>query len=292
MKKFIVIVSIMGCLSTGCSETEEQEVTEPTIESAEQEEVVTEQKVEEEVNENPKEIDLTSIFGEVEGTAIFLTSDGQEYSYNAELAGERHSPYSTFKVVSTLMGLEEDIISSKESKMEYDGSIYWYDLWNDNLNLEQAFQHSCVWYYHQVIYEMSQETVQEYLDAIEYGNRDISQWEGNGNNAKEDLNGFWLNSSLEISPREQVYLLKDLFGYASEFSKEDIMLLQELMKIGDGIYGKTGSGSDESWYVGAFTYENENIYFAIFIQGTEVSGVKAKELALTIIEEVRTDDIF
>lgn len=293
MKKYIVGIMVTMLLLSSCSTNDEtgSEIVSPTVnedismESLDDINPTDEVVVEEESKPTIMELDLATYFNGMDGTAIFLTSHNQEYVYNQELLEQRYSPYSTFKIVSTLMGLEEGIVTSKNSTLLYDGSIYWYDLWNNNLNLEEAFQNSCVWYYHQIIYQMSQHTVQEYLDYLDYGNLDISQWEGTGNNPKADLNGFWLGSSLKISPREQVYLLKYLFEEETIFKAEHIHLVQELMCIDTAnIYGKTGSGSTESWYVGYFELNNERVYFAIFIHGSNVSGTIAKNIAISLVE--------
>ena len=283
MKKYIIGLMVTIILLTGCSVTEEKEdekqTETPNITTSSEEEIA------ENVQLIPKYIDLGTYFNNTKGTAVFLTESGREYIYNGDLASERYSPYSTFKIVSTLMGLEEGIIATKDSTMEYNGTIYWYDLWNDNLNLEQAFKNSCVWYYHQIVNKIPEQTVQKYLDALNYGNKDISEWNGNGSNPKEDLNGFWLGSSLEISPQEQAILLKNIFEYEADFSPEHIELLQELMTTDvANVYGKTGSDSNNSWYVGYFEYNGENIYFATFIQGEDVSGGKAKDISMAVIE--------
>ncbi len=282
MKKHLLLIIIIILMLPACS-------VENNLESTDNSNVVdepVENISEDDILLNPIDINLDNYFNGIDGTAIFLTSENQEYIYNGTLANDRFSPYSTFKIVSTLMGLHEGIIYSKDSTMEYDGSIYWYEPWNDNLNLEQAFQNSCVWYYHQIINEMSQQTVKEHLDLLSYGNTDISQWEGNGSNKKEDLNGFWLGSSLEISPKEHVYLLKTIFEETTIYSNEHILLLQNLMDTGtNNIYAKTGSGSDRSWYVGYFEIDGSAVYFATFIQGENVSGAVAKDLSVSIIKD-------
>ena len=282
VKKNIIGLMVTIILLTGCSVTEKKEDEKqsetPNIK------IPTEEIVDN-VQLSPKYINLSTYFNNTKGTAVFLTENGEEYIYNEHLAIESYSPYSTFKIVSTLIGLQEGIVDNKDSTMEYNGTIYWYDLWNDNLNLEQAFKNSCVWYYHQIINKIPQQTIQNYLDALNYGNKDISQWHGNGNNPKEDLNGFWLDSSLEISPQEQVILLKNIFEYETDFNTEHIELLKELMITDvDNLYGKTGSDGSNSWYVGYFKCNGENIYFATFIQGEDVSGVKAKDISMTVIE--------
>ena len=52
------------------------------------------------------------------------------------------SPYSTFKIISTLIGLHNDIIKDETSTMNYDGTQYPNPEWNENLTLQKAFQTS------------------------------------------------------------------------------------------------------------------------------------------------------
>ncbi len=294
MKKYVVWTLTLVLLLSACGRQEgleNQVPSQPTTEAplASPSPLVppsTEPVATEETSPTPLDIDLSSYFGETAGCAIFLTSSGQEYVHGGDWIDTRFSPYSTFKIVSTLMGLEEGIVTSAESTMAYDGSTYWYDPWNANLNLAQAFQHSCVWFYHQVIYQLPQQTVQVHLDSLPYGNQDLSQWEGNGQNPKPDLNGFWLNSSLKISPREQVLLLRTLFEGETAYAPSHIQLLRDLMATETPtIYGKTGSGSTESWYVGYFEYDSEIVYYATFLSGEDVSGAFARELSFAVIED-------
>ncbi len=57
---------------------------------------------------------------------------------------------------------------------------------------------------------------------MDYGNKDISEWEGSNINPYEELNGFWLNSSLKISPLQQVKVLKKIFDGQSIYSSQEI----------------------------------------------------------------------
>lgn len=64
--------------------------------------------------------------------------------------------------------------------------------------------------------------MQEELEKLQYGNCDISDWEGrlNTNNNNRALTGFWIESSLLISPKEQVEVMECIFGENSEYSEE------------------------------------------------------------------------
>lgn len=227
-------------------------------------------------------VDYSQYFQGYDGTGVLYSPDLFEYVHDEEWSETRFSPYSTFKIVSTLMGLEEGIVSDLDSRMKYNGSIYWYAPWNDDVTLLEAFQNSCVWYYHQLVYQMEQDKVQEYLDLLDYGNCDLSEWEGNGSNSMVDLNGFWLNSSLKISPKEQVRVLADIFSGGTIFAEEHIFLLKEMMKY-DGVFGKTGSGNGQSWFVGFDELSDVTVYFAVLIEGG--SGAVARGIALDLISD-------
>ncbi|NJA29131.1 penicillin binding protein transpeptidase domain-containing protein, partial [Clostridioides difficile] len=80
-------------------------------------------------------VDYSDCFEGISGGAIFYNTKNKEYNiYNKELIETRRSPCSTFKIVSTLIGLEKGVINSKESVMGYDGTEYPNKNWNKNLS--------------------------------------------------------------------------------------------------------------------------------------------------------------
>ncbi|HBH1084802.1 TPA: CDD family class D beta-lactamase [Clostridioides difficile] len=254
-------------------------------------------------NKNKKEkinmVDYSDCFEGISGGAIFYNTKNKEYNiYNKELIETRRSPCSTFKIVSTLIGLEKGVINSKESVMGYDGTEYPNKNWNKNLSLEEAFKESCVWYYKKLIDKVDAKSVQNILDDLKYGNCDISEWEGDLKNGKGHLNGFWLESSLQISPKEQVQTMAKIFEGDTNFKKEHINILRDIMKIdvndkNINVYGKTGTGFDEknkcvdAWCVGMLEREGDTYYFAIKSDDSnkEITGPKVKEIAINIIKK-------
>ncbi|EJA6891574.1 TPA: class D beta-lactamase [Clostridioides difficile] len=230
---------------------------------------------------------------------VSFSLKNKEYNiYNKELIETRRSPCSTFKIVSTLIGLEKGVINSKESVMGYDGTEYPNKNWNKNLSLEEAFKESCVWYYKKLIDKVDAKSVQNILDDLKYGNCDISEWEGDLKNGKGHLNGFWLESSLQISPKEQVQTMAKIFEGDTNFKKEHINILRDIMKIdvndkNINVYGKTGTGFDEknkrvdAWFVGMLEREGDTYYFAIKSDDSnkEITGPKVKEIAINIIKK-------
>ncbi|WP_288611980.1 penicillin-binding transpeptidase domain-containing protein, partial [uncultured Victivallis sp.] len=104
---------------------------------------------------------------------------------NRTLAEHRFPPCSTFKIVSTLMGLDSGVLTGPESRLGYDGTRYEFAAWNGDLTLREAFRTSCVPYYKKLTGKLDRRTVQKTLDRLNYGNCDISVWNSNGHNV------FW-----------------------------------------------------------------------------------------------------
>jgi len=242
-------------------------------------------------------VDFSGNFNGINGCAVLFDFKDNQYSvYNEGLAVMQASPYSTFKIISALMGIHADVIESQASTMNYNGTQYPVPEWNDNLSLDKAFNTSCVWFFRQVIDAVGEGSVQQGLEELQYGNCDISEWRGSGANGMEELNGFWLNSSLKISPMEQVQVLSAIFEGESIYSANEVIILKDIMYIedvnGKKIYGKTGTGADgEAWFVGFAEKNDEREYFAIYLndnnQSETVSGNAAKAIAIEIIHYIR-----
>lgn len=319
-KSTCFILAILICLSfTGCNKANGnnnnkklENVTTVTVSPtsvASQDATIEKNKSSNEVNVSEAEPDIkaadySEFFNEIEGCAVFFNSDTNVYKmYNEELCEKPTSPCSTFKIITTMMGLDKGVIDSAESTMGYDETVYSMDTWNEDLCLKDAFKESCVWYFRKVIDQIGQSEVQKYLDQLGYGNCDISEWDGSGINSSPELNGFWLESSLEISPKEQVNVLADIFNGKTNFSKQNIEILKEVMLIQKNgnvtVYGKTGTGQnantenrDNGWFVGMFENSDERYYFAVHLsdESKEVTGQIAKEIALNIINRYYVEE--
>lgn len=246
------------------------------------------------INENTikeNNVDYSQEFGEIKGCCVFYDVSMNSYNfYNKADCETRYSPNSIFKIISTLEGLECGAVTSETSTMDYNGNTYPFESWNTNLNLKEAFQNSCVWYYRQLIDKIGEEKMKKGLEEIGYGNCDISEWNGSGLAPTEDTNGFWLGSSLEISPLEAVNVTSKIFEGKSKYSNKNIDILKNIMESDvKGIYGKTGTGIDNSaWYAGFYEKENNKIYFALHLQnegGTKIAGADAKKIAVSIIQK-------
>ncbi len=285
-------------------DTKEDRVKEDTIkEDTIKEDTLKKDPVKEEaVKEDAAdiEVDYSNYFGEMKGTAVFYNGkENSYYIYNKESADYQSSPCSSFKIISCLMGLESGVIKPSDSVMKWNNTIYPIKDWNQDMDYRQAFKASCVWYFKKVIDLTGKAYVTDILDKLDYGNQDTSHWVGSGinkdseGNVLPDINGFWLESSLQISPRQQTEVMYKIFVENQVFREANLELVKETMLIENNesnikIYGKTGSGKKDdswtdAWFVGFFEKKNDKTCFAIRLNQPKTNGVNAKEMAVKII---------
>ena len=246
--------------------------------------------------------DWSSYFGGLTGAAVIYDRAENRYAvYNGELAGTRRSPCSTFKIISSLIGLEQGIILPEDSVRTWSGEIFWNEDWNRDIGFEDAFRTSCVWYFREVIDEIGRETMQKELEKLAYGNCDISDWKGeqNTNNSNRALTGFWIESSLKISPKEQTEVMERIFGENSTYSEETIEILKEVMRLPEEygtdipVYGKTGMGKTDgitvdAWFTGFAETSEEPVYFCVYLGQSEerdATSAAARDIAVQIISD-------
>lgn len=276
-------------------ETKEQETAaEPETTQPVSGETVTEPEI--------VEADWSAYFDGFCGAAVvYDASAGRFTVYNRELAMTRRSPCSTFKIISSLIGLENGNIEPEDSLRKWSGEAFWSDAWNKDIDFKEAFRASCVWYFREITDEIGPERIQQELDRLGYGNCDISDWEGrlNTNNNNRALTGFWIESSLLISPKEQTQVLERIFGEASVYSEETKEALEEVMLVeiqedaDISIYGKTGMGKAagivvDAWFVGFARHAGQNIYFCVYLGRTDnknVTSTAAKEIAVRLVSD-------
>lgn len=323
MRKIDILFKICCCVSmfsvlalTGCTrdsdtptdnQPTEMQVSEAVIQTEDtsieemtQAEAATDEIWEEIAEPMITEADWSDYFEEINGAAvIYDTTENCYQIYNQELAVTRRSPCSTFKIISSLIALENGIIEPDNSTRIWSGEIFWNENWNQDIDFSDAFRTSCVWYFREVVDEIGNDMIQDELNRLQYGNCDISDWNGelNTNNNNPALTGFWIESSLLISPKEQVEVLERIFGENSNYSEEtrdrleQVMLLSEPDESDISIYGKTGMGMSygivvDAWFTGFADTPEKRIYFCVYLGETdnkEVSSVKAREIAVKIV---------
>ena len=305
MKRATVTVCILAAAAVmmfgGCQkENNDADKGSETGEPAED----TNPKEEKKTNAAPiiEEMDWSAFFEGLDGSAVLYAPAEKRYQiYNLEEAQTRSSPCSTFKIISSAIGLENGIIKPEDSVRPWSGEIFWREEWNQDVGFEDAFRTSCVWYFRQVIDEIGAERMESALAELKYGNCDISDWEGaqNTNSNNPALTGFWIESSLQISPKEQTQVMERIFGDGSVYSEETQEQLKQAMLIEDpgtegvSVYGKTGQGATaeatvDAWFTGFADSDGKRIYYCVHLgetEGTDISSAKAREIAVRILRE-------
>lgn len=254
--------------------------------------------------ENFEDINLTQYFKGINGTAVFYNPSTSQYKiHNVPLSTIQASPCSTFKIMSANIALSENLISKENSFIKWNGKNYENPVWNKTMDIKEAFQTSCVWYFRKLIDRIPRQTIKSYLQKSHYGNQDISDWFGQQNNNTDisELKGFWIESSLQISPLEQIRFLEQIFSKENQATEtlKDIMLITD---IPVKIYGKTGLGIkndmvDTAWFIGFYEKNNFKTFFAIRLIDKEnrikdyrhSASFYARQIALDII---RNEKIF
>lgn len=307
--KFGYGLLIGGFLLTGCSNRRSVELemvadTEKSAEEFTENMTVKESETEKELELEPKmiEADWSEYFDGLNGTAVIYNASAREYTlYNRDLALTRSSPCSTFKIISSLIALENEILDPADSIRTWSGETFWNEDWNKDIDFHEAFRTSCVWYYRQIVDDIGKETMQKELNRLQYGNCDISDWEGrlNTNNQNRALTGFWIESSLMISPKEQVAVMERIFGEHSDYSEKSqeelkqVMLASKQEETGVSIYGKTGMGKTDgivvdAWFTGFAESPEGKLYFCVRLGRTDnknVSSAVAKEIAIQLVTD-------
>lgn len=189
------------------------------------------------------------------------------------------------------MGLESGIITPEQSLIPWNGQTYIYDLWNTNQTLKSAMQNSVTWYFQALDRQSSLSSIKKYVQEIGYGNQLI---EG-------DLSSYWINSSLKISPIEQVELLKKLYYNDFGFSPENIKAVKDSIRLystdSGTLSGKTGTEeingyNTSGWFIGYIEQNDHTYFFATNIQNeTLASGPLATKLTFSILSDLILWDI-
>lgn len=230
--------------------------------------------------------DLSQYFKGFDGSFVMYDLKSKQYHiYNKEKSKTRISPNSTYKIYSALFGLENGIITRDNSHIPWDGKHHSNSSWNEDQDLFSAMENSVNWYFQTLDKKTKLKNIQTYLKQIGYGNHDVSG----------GISNFWLESSLKISPIEQVKLLESFYTNKFKFEDKNIEAVKDSLLIskkdGVSLSGKTGTaninGKDvNGWFIG-YVEKNENTYFfATNIQSKDYSnGSSASKITLSILND-------
>ena len=247
------------------------------------------------VSAQPAITTLDAISRHIEDTGFAGTvlvhdmSTDQYLAGDAALAQQRFIPASTFKIFSALVALETGVIADISTVMPWDGVVRGRTELNQDLTLLEGFRLSAVPHFQALVREIGAQRMQQHIDAVGYGNRDISG----------GIDQFWLTGALRISPLEQVQFLQRLYRNELPFSQRSMDLVKTLMLSEDTpqqrIRSKTGLAvldGDENtgWWVGWVENDTGVRFFASVLQAKapDDTFIPARQtVARAALDEVR-----
>ncbi|WP_400163530.1 BlaR1 family beta-lactam sensor/signal transducer [Brevibacillus sp. TJ4] len=230
--------------------------------------------------------DLASYFAGFEGSFVLYDSRADSYRiFNEPKSVTRVSPDSTYKIFLALFGLESDSITSEQSLITWNGVQYPYEAWNQDQTVYTALENSTNWYFDEVDRRIGLDRVRDYVKRTGYGNGKVSG----------GTSPYYLESSLTISPVEQVQLLHAFYTNQWGFAEQNVQTVKEAIRLeekdGKVLSGKTGTGTvnnknQNGWFVGYVETEGNTYFFATNIQREDGSdGRKAAEITLSILQK-------
>jgi len=277
---FIITLVLMAIFLAGCAGTKTKTVSALTPDQS-MSATLTPSSVFE------VEPELDQYFQGDKGAFVLYDLNHEQYiRYNPERCAERFIPASTFKIMNSLIGLETGIIPDENYVIKWDGTPHEISSWNQDHTLKTAIQNSVVWYYQELTRRVGKEKMLSYVDAANYGNKDISG----------QIDTFWLEGGVRISADEQVEFLKQLYQRKLPFSLRSINIVKEILVLEKTdsyqLSGKTGSAQRVTphiaWFVGYLETKGNTYFFATNYESTNPDGIAngdtARNITLNILE--------
>ena len=238
-------------------------------------------------SENISYVDFSKYFGKYEGSFVLYDLGNDAWSiHDIEHATLRVAPDSTYKIYDALFGLEEGVITPEDSFIAWNGESYPFEAWNADQTLQSAMTSSVNWYFQSIDEQLASTNIYSYIQQIRYGNENLSG----------DLSTYWMESSLKISPVEQVELLIKLHNNRLGFSSENINAVKDSIRLSSSdagtFYGKTGTGrvngqDVNGWFIGYIETADNTYFFAANIGAdSDATGGSAEEIAMSILSDM------
>lgn len=191
--------------------------------------------------------------------ALFNNGTGDFTIYNLDRYKDSvYSPASTFKVVHAMIALETGVVSDEKMTIQLDSAV----------TMEQAFKQSIVPYFQEVARRIGKDTMQFWLDSLQYGNHTIGK----------SIDSFWLNNTIKITPDEQLGIVKRLFFNQLPFQKRTHEIVKRLMlqesNANYQLSYKTGltykeNGDQLAWVIGWIEENKHPYFFVLNLEGTK-----------------------
>lgn len=231
-------------------------------------------------NNVKKDNSLKKYFDESKTEGCFALMDngtGKFTVYNlSRFRDSSYLPASTFKIVNSLVGLQEGKIVNDSMVIKWDGVKRSYDSWNKDLTMYEAFRASSVSYYQEVARRIGKDRMQFWLDSLGYGAKKKNEKVV----IQSAIDTFWLDNSIKITPDQQLGLVKKLYFDQLPFFKTYQETVKRAMlfennanyrlgyKTGWGFWNEK-TGKHIGWVVGWIEENNHPYFFVLNLESPD-----------------------
>lgn len=221
---------------------------------------------------------IARIFQEagIRGTLVIESAKERErFVHDNVRATRRYPAASTFKILHTLIALEEQVVTTAETVIPWDGTHHEMEQWKRDQTLASAFQVSCVWCYQSFARQIGAAAYPAHIQRAHYGS--LSK--------PFDVTQFWLDGSLTISAAEQVAFLKQVVERRLSYPESSYDTLQKVMLLettpGYRLYAKTGWAARGTpgigWFVGYLETADDTWLFALNLDTHGAAGLPLRQ---------------
>lgn len=180
-----------------------------------------------------KILDSAGLYG-----SFALMDNGTEQFTIHNLSAYKDSavaPLNTFFLIPAFIAIDKGIMSSNQST--------WL-----NFDSTNAYQN--------LIQQLGRASLLKAIDSLHYGKGIVSA----------DMNQFWSDNSLKITPDEQLGLIKKLYFNQLYFQKRSQEIVRKMLLKEDNASYKlsyiAGSAKNQNWLLG-YVEENKHVYFFV-----------------------------
>ncbi len=230
------------------------------------------------INAECEDKDLAKLFTDrkVQGTIVISSLSGSEtYVHNERRAKTPFVPASTFKILNTLIVLDEGALTNEKEIIKWDGSDKGMRVWNRDQTLDTAFQFSCVWCYQELARRVGTAKYEAHLKKAAYGTAI----------PRPELTTFWLEGDLKISAMGQVEFLRKVYRKELPYRPYLYEVLRKIMIVEETptstLRGKTGWAQRVSpqigWFVGYVETRGDAWFFATNIDITKPEDARYRQ---------------
>jgi beta-lactamase class D len=225
--------------------------------------------------------DATSLFRDagdsVEGTFVLVdVGTGATQTVNADLAGARFSPMSTYKVVIAAAALEVGVLRDEHTIIKWDGRVHDTPAGNRDLDLREAMKLSSNWYFQEVFRRLGEGRMRAFAEKLGFGAATGTPRAGT----------TWMDGGLTITPVEQAQFFARFAAGQLPVSARTQDVLRRILVIDERgpitLRGKTGTGWLDggvtiAWLAGTVEQPTRRYAFAAFFRGAEADRARLAE---------------